>query len=56
MGVQTPNGFSLDNSGKRVVVDPAGRRLTDPRIAVDGARALRALRRCGTALSEWAQP
>ena len=22
MGVQTPNGFTLDNSGKRVVVDP----------------------------------
>ncbi len=25
MGVQTPNGFNLDNSGKRVVVDPVTR-------------------------------
>ena len=38
----------------RVVVDGAGRRLTDPRIAVDGVRALRSLRRCGHVLSEWA--
>ena len=27
MGIQTPNGFNLDNSGKRVVVDP----LTAPK-------------------------
>jgi 4-hydroxy-3-methylbut-2-enyl diphosphate reductase len=39
----------------RVVVDAAGRRLADPRIAADGLRALRALRRSGQALSEWAQ-
>jgi 4-hydroxy-3-methylbut-2-enyl diphosphate reductase len=38
----------------RVVVDAAGRRLADPRIAVDGVRALRSLRRCGFVLSEWA--
>jgi hydrogenase large subunit len=25
MGIQTPNGFSLDNSGRRVVVDPVTR-------------------------------
>jgi hydrogenase large subunit len=25
MGVQTPNGFNLDNSGKRIVVDPVTR-------------------------------
>ena len=25
MVVQTPNGFTLDNSGKRVVVDPVTR-------------------------------
>jgi len=37
----------------RVVVDGAGRRLTDPRIALDGVRALRALRRCSAVLSEW---
>src|SRR5262249_5954988 len=39
----------------RVVVDKAGRRLSDPRIAVDGVRALRSLRRCGFVLSEWAR-
>jgi 4-hydroxy-3-methylbut-2-enyl diphosphate reductase len=39
----------------RVVVDPAGRRLADPRIAVDGVRALRSLRRCSSVLSEWAR-
>jgi 4-hydroxy-3-methylbut-2-enyl diphosphate reductase len=38
----------------RVVVDGAGRRLADPRIAVDGVRALRSLRRCSSVLSEWA--
>jgi 4-hydroxy-3-methylbut-2-en-1-yl diphosphate reductase len=38
----------------RVVVDAAGRRLADPRIAVDGVRALRSLRRCGSVLAEWA--
>jgi 4-hydroxy-3-methylbut-2-enyl diphosphate reductase len=37
----------------RVVVDAAGRRLSDPRIALDGVRALRALRRCSSVLSEW---
>ena len=37
----------------RVVVDQAGRRLSDPRIAVDGVRALRSLRRCSSVLSEW---
>ena len=25
MGIQTPNGFNLDNSGKRIVVDPVTR-------------------------------
>jgi 4-hydroxy-3-methylbut-2-enyl diphosphate reductase len=39
----------------RVVVDGAGRRLADPRIAVDGVRALRSLHRCGAVLSEWAE-
>jgi 4-hydroxy-3-methylbut-2-enyl diphosphate reductase len=37
----------------RVVVDGAGRRLADPRIAVDGVRALRSLRRCSVVLDEW---
>jgi 4-hydroxy-3-methylbut-2-enyl diphosphate reductase len=37
----------------RVVVDGAGRRLADPRIAVDGVRALRSLRRCSAVLDEW---
>ena len=39
----------------RGVVDPAGRRLTDPRIAIDGVRALRSLRRAGEVLSEWGE-
>jgi 4-hydroxy-3-methylbut-2-en-1-yl diphosphate reductase len=39
----------------RVVVDGAGRRLTDPRIAADGIRALRSLRRSSTVLDEWAR-
>ena len=38
----------------RVVVDGAGRRLADPRIAVDGVRALRSLRRCSAVLEDWA--
>ena len=25
MGFQTPNGFNLDNAGKRIVVDPVTR-------------------------------
>ena len=25
MAIQTPNGFNLDNSGKRIVVDPVTR-------------------------------
>jgi len=25
MGIETPNGFNLDSSGKRVVVDPVTR-------------------------------
>ena len=25
MGITTPNGFTLDNSGKRIVVDPVSR-------------------------------
>jgi len=25
MGIQTPNGFSLDNAGQRIVVDPVTR-------------------------------
>jgi 4-hydroxy-3-methylbut-2-enyl diphosphate reductase len=39
----------------RVVVDGAGRRLTDPRIAIDGVRALRSLRRCSSVLAEWSE-
>jgi len=39
----------------RVVVDQAGRRLADPRIAVEGVRALRSLRRSSAALDEWAR-
>ncbi len=38
----------------RVVVDAAGRRLADPRIAADGVRALRSLRRSSAVLAEWA--
>ena len=38
----------------RVVADKAGRRLTDPRMAIAGPRALRSLRRVGGALAEWA--
>src|SRR5579862_8081394 len=38
----------------RVVVDGAGRHLGDPRIAVDGVRALRSLRRCSAVLDDWA--
>jgi 4-hydroxy-3-methylbut-2-enyl diphosphate reductase len=38
----------------RVVVDEAGRRLVDPRLAIAGPRALRSLRRVGPALAEWA--
>jgi 4-hydroxy-3-methylbut-2-enyl diphosphate reductase len=39
----------------RVVVDAAGRRLTDPRIVLDGVRALRALRRSAAALADWSR-
>jgi 4-hydroxy-3-methylbut-2-enyl diphosphate reductase len=39
----------------RVVVDAAGRRLTDPRIVADGVRALRALRLSAAALADWAR-
>jgi 4-hydroxy-3-methylbut-2-enyl diphosphate reductase len=39
----------------RVVVDAADRRLTDPRIVVDGVEALRALRRSAGALADWAR-
>jgi 4-hydroxy-3-methylbut-2-enyl diphosphate reductase len=38
----------------RVVVDAAGRRLADPRLAVAGSKALRNLRRVGAALTDWA--
>jgi 4-hydroxy-3-methylbut-2-enyl diphosphate reductase len=38
----------------RVVVEPAGRRLVDPRTLVAGPRALATLRRAGGALDEWA--
>ncbi len=38
----------------RVVADEAGRSLTDPRMAREGVRALRSLRRVGGALSDWA--
>ena len=38
----------------RVVVDRAGRRLADPRIAADGFKALRQLRRAAAAIPEWA--
>jgi len=37
----------------RVVVDPAGRRLLDPRTPFAGLRALRNLRRAGKVLPEW---
>jgi len=39
----------------RVVVDGPGRRLVDPRIAADGIRALRSLRRSRIVLDEWAR-
>jgi 4-hydroxy-3-methylbut-2-enyl diphosphate reductase len=38
----------------RVVADAAGRRLLDPRLALEGARALRVLADVGPALAEWA--
>ncbi len=38
----------------RVVADAAGRRLTDPRLLLEGARALVSLRQVGGALTEWA--
>jgi 4-hydroxy-3-methylbut-2-en-1-yl diphosphate reductase len=38
----------------RVVADAAGRRLADPRLALDGAQALRVLARLRPALAEWA--
>jgi 4-hydroxy-3-methylbut-2-enyl diphosphate reductase len=38
----------------RVVADEAGRSLTDPRMASEGVRALRSLRRVSGALSDWA--
>ena len=38
----------------RVVADADGRRLADPRMLVEGARALLALRRASGALAEWA--
>jgi len=39
----------------RVVADAAGRRLTDPRMAIAGARALRSLHTVGEALAEWSE-
>ena len=39
----------------RVVADAAGRRLTDPRMAIAGARALRNLHTVGEALAEWSE-
>ena len=38
----------------RVVADASGRSLADPRLALEGLRALRSLRRTGPALAEWA--
>ena len=38
----------------RVVADADGRSLADPRLALEGLRALRSLRRTGPALAEWA--
>jgi 4-hydroxy-3-methylbut-2-enyl diphosphate reductase len=38
----------------RVVVDAAGRRLADPRLALEGPRALLRLHRVGAALADWA--
>lgn len=35
MGIQTPNGFNLDNSGKRIVVDPVTRIEGHMRIEVN---------------------
>jgi 4-hydroxy-3-methylbut-2-en-1-yl diphosphate reductase len=39
----------------RVVADPAGMHLADPRMAVAGPRALRSLRRVRGALADWAE-
>ena len=39
----------------RVVADANGRRLVDPRMLVDGTRALLSLRRAAPALAEWAR-
>ena len=43
MGIQTPNGFNLDNSGKRVVVDPVTRIEGHLRVEVnvDGNNVIR---------------
>ncbi|HVV58454.1 MAG TPA: 4-hydroxy-3-methylbut-2-enyl diphosphate reductase [Gaiellaceae bacterium] len=39
----------------RVVADPAGRRILDPRFAIEGAQALRALRKAAPVLGDWAR-
>ena len=43
MGIQTPNGFNLDNSGKRIVVDPVTRIEGHMRVEVnvDGNNVIR---------------
>jgi len=38
----------------RAIADPAGRRLTDPRVVPEGVRALQSLRRSRAAIAEWA--
>jgi 4-hydroxy-3-methylbut-2-enyl diphosphate reductase len=61
LAVDMESAWLADSAGGRplavlrVVLDAAGRRLADPRIAVDGVRALRSLRRCSSVLAEWAQ-
>ena len=46
MGIQTPNGFSLDNSGKHVVVDPGsidGQYVTSSDLLSTGSRPWRTI-------------
>ena len=60
LAIDMESAWLADGAGERplavlrVVADAAGRRLTDPRMAVDGTRALASLRRAVPLLAEWA--
>ena len=54
MTIQTPNGFNLDNSGKRIVVDPVTRIEGHLRVEVNVDRTMSSATpsppaRCGAA-------